>query len=213
MHRKIFLTSLVTFAGLTAAKPLCASTHVSSTFNDEREDYTTEGYATVDAPLSITGQIAENFDEYRNWSLEGINGDPENSRKFISLIKDIVYSKDYESGVFTVKYDVDLIFPFNRTDESLKFTISDIKRTAQGNLYSFQIDLNDDSMVINKFHILITLRETPAGQSVISFSSTFQLASIFAIFFSLKRYRQNVEWRILRIIENMNHFAEKLARN
>ena len=70
------------------------------------------------------------------------------------------------------------------------------------------LQIADSSLVIQRFDLEIRLEPGSSNASTdLHFTCHFALASLFDVFFSLKRYRYNVEWRILQIIRNLNHFA------
>ena len=213
MNPKVSL--LILFVAVYFSKQLNAKEKVDSIYDEKMEHYQTFGSIPVPLPFEKLGKIGNDFKSYNLWALKGINGDKENSREFISILKELIFIKQLKNetskhGFFNLIYDVDLIFPFGQTDSSLKLKIVE-HQEKDGILDSFKISLAEDSIVIKQFDLSIKLRESKDKQSFIDFSITFKLRKIFDMFFSLTKYRYNVEWRILTGISNLKDYSLSMS--
>lgn len=211
MNSRTIITGFFIWMQSLALLTASPATTVNSIYDENTNHYKTLGTASINLPYNLLGRIANDFKKYDLWALKGINGDSDNSRKFISILKQLLFSNNTRtnSGFFKMIYDVDLIFPFGQSDESLTFKVFEHQQ-VKGLLKKFKITLDEDSLVIDTFDLSVSLMEAQANKTIVEFSCTFKLVGIFDYFFSLERYRYNVEWRILKIIENLKFYAEHL---
>lgn len=184
----------------------------TTTYYDKDTDaYITTGTAKINGSIARLGMATSEYDKYRVWSLEGINGGASNPRRFISLIRDIQYRKAEGKQYFDVTYDVDLIWPFGSTGNQLPFEITG--EVWDGELLQRMVaSLAADSFFIDRFDLSLELIEV-AGSSAVKFVCQMKLSPIVDAFFSLEKYRKNIEWRILRVIGNLQGYVAAQSLN
>lgn len=182
------------------------SVEVESNYNSRNSSYQTKGKVVIPSSYRVVGKVGRKFDAYRNWALKNINGGPGNPKGFISILKDLRYNE--AKKYFLVIYDVDLVFPFGRSDRELNFRVLNLKE-SQGVLSGYSIGLDETSAVISDFSLKIKLGPAGKGQTVVEFESFFKLRWVFNQFFNLEKYKENVEFRILTIIENLKNHTKK----
>lgn len=200
--RILLLISTLIVSGWARAKTVS-----HSRYDKERAVFITEGEAVITVPYSIAGALGTEFENYRLWALNGINGGPDNPRNFMTLMKDLVYFTEPYAG-FMLIYDLDLIFPFARTDERLRFKITRFEKD-KGLLKSYAVVLDDHSFAISKFDYRMDAEAKGPNATVIKFRTEIKMSSVINVFFNLKKYQENVEWRILKMISNFIEYAQR----
>lgn len=188
-----FLGHVPVFAG--------ADIEAQTYFDDERNVYVTTGKAPIDGFINRLGAAAADYPRYREWSLIDINGDSDNSRRFISIIRDIEYQPALPRKFFDVTYDVDLIWPFGSEGKHLMFEIFPAA-WEQEELRKLTIRLAEENFFLDQFDLTMELEEQNQS-SELKFLFEMKLASFVDIFFSLEKYKKNIEWRIVRVIKNL----------
>lgn len=196
--------------------PLLTMTHTgwgngiitSSTQFDKKIDaYVTTGEVLSPIPVSHLATIANNFSNYNNWALKGINGGEGNPHKFLLQIREMTYIQREPWGRFQVNYDIDLLWPLGRKGNLITFDIVDATYKEKM-IKSLTIDLQEKSLFINTFRLHLEM-DTQQKQSRIRFHSTVKLASLIQLFFNLNNYKRNIEWRIIKVIKNLQAEADQ----
>ena len=157
----------------------------------------------IDVPLDRLCEVAGDFVSYGQWTLYSINNRPEGGR-FTILLKAVDYERTADSnhGVFNVKYDLDVIWPFGRTDQVIPFVIHKAVKRPEGGVDHLEIVLGNDSLLLDTFKVIL-LASGDAKKSVIRFKSEVAFASLVNPFFNLAGFRKNIEWRIVRVLKNL----------
>lgn len=195
-----------TFALLTVMPTWASESLETSTFYDKQRDlYVTAGTALIDGTLAQLGYAAGDYSKYRDWSLAGINGDADNPRRFISLVQDIRYRRGDSKQYFDITYDIDLIWPFGSKGNQLPFEISGEEWDGK-ELRRMVASLAGDSFFIDRFDLSLELIKV-SGSSAVKFVCEMKLAPIIDAFFSLEKYRKNIEWRVLKVIRNLQGYV------
>lgn len=201
------VTTLAIILSLYSIAPALASESLeTNTFYDrERDRYVTTGTALIDGTLAQLGYAAGDYSKYREWSLVGINGDTDNPRRFISLVQDIQYRAIGSKQYFDITYDIDLIWPFGSKGNQLPFEISGEEWDGK-ELRRMVASLAGNSFFIDRFDLSLELIKV-SESSAVKFVCEMKLAPIVDAFFSLEKYRKNIEWRVLRVIKNLQSYV------
>lgn len=206
------VVTLTIILSLVSVAPALASEAIeTSTFYDREKDlYVTTGTALIDGTLAQLGYAAGDYSKYRDWSLAGINGDADNPRRFISLVQDIRYRRVDSKQYFDITYDIDLIWPFGSKGNQLPFEISGEVWDGK-ELRRMVASLAGGSFFIDRFDLSLELIKV-SGSSAVKFVCEMKLTPIIDVFFSLEKYVKNIEWRVLKVIRNLQGYVISQSR-
>ena len=183
-------------------------------YDDDTDTYSTDGVVRLSVGIHDVARVAAAFREYRRWSLKGINGDEDNSRDFITLLRDVRYKAGgpRRVGTFKVKFDVDLIWPFGSEGNFIDFALIE-SRPLKGapedapHIDRMTIRMAGESAVLD--HFSLTLEASgDAQKSEVRFECRVKFISILDTFFSMARYKKNIEWRIIKVVKNLKVHLE-----
>lgn len=191
---------------LLAAAPAAAERVVTRTvYDDDREMFVTTGEVTLDVPFETVARVAGAFDRYRTWALVDINRRP-SGKPFITQFHDVRYLPGGAGGrgAFDLVYDVDLVWPFGSEGDIIRFAVADVRSVpgVPGAVQRLAVQLGGDSALIERFDLALWASGDAKG-SVVRFKSETRFVGIVDTFFSMSVYRRNVEWRIGKVIQNL----------
>ncbi len=178
-----------------------ASTHTY--YDDDRGMFMSRGEVRVGVPLNELAEVAGDFAHYGDWTLYGINDRP-GGGSFTIILKavDYVPGGSYGLGIFNIRYDLNVIWPFGRTNQVIPFEVAKAVRRPDGGVDHLEFVLGNDNMLLDTFKVV--LRASGDEQrSVVRFRSEVAFASLVDAFFTLKGFRKNIEWRIVRVLKNL----------
>ena len=171
-------------------------------YDDDADEFRTRGHVDLALPLSTVTRVAAAFDGYRLWALRNINikknGDP-----FITQLRDVRFrSQKGTLGRFVVTYDLDLVWPFGSEGDQIVFAVKTRRAHPQGGIDRLVVGLGEESALLNHFHLelIATGNET---RSRVSFYARVEILAVIDAFFSLGRYRENIEYRIVKVVQNL----------
>ena len=208
------IVALITLTGGSSwARADEVTTH--TVYDDEASAYVTRGRVRLKVPFETLTRVAGAFEKYRAWTLLGINGDKANSREFITLLRDVTFRRGGPRGrgYFDVRFDIDLLWPFGSEGNSLHFDIRRavyVEPRAERRVRTLEIGLMSDSMVLDTFSLRLEASGDAAGSEV-RFTCRVRFVSLIDTFFSMSRYRYNVEWRIIKVIQNLKAYVERTS--
>ncbi len=188
------------------ATPAAAERVVTRTvYDDDREMFVTTGEVTLDVPFETVARVAGAFDRYRAWALVDINRRP-SGKPFITQFHDVRYLPGGAGGrgAFDLVYDVDLVWPFGSEGDIIRFAVAEVRRVpgAPDAVQRLAVQLGGDSALIERFDLALWASGDAKG-SVVRFKSETRFVGIVDTFFSMSVYRRNVEWRIGKVIQNL----------
>ncbi|MBI4979498.1 MAG: hypothetical protein HZC28_18620 [Spirochaetes bacterium] len=163
--------------------------------NDNR--YVSEGTVHFDRPYTNIRHYLTDFDRYNAWAFRGLSGDDQVSKNFVLLLKGLTYAA--AANVFTVAYDVNLIWPFGSRQNTLVLGVTD-SDTIRAR--SIRFALSTPSILVNEAVVILTMSPSGSGSDV-HFYTIISVNSFFSLFFTMDTYKANVEWRIRRVIDNL----------
>ncbi len=194
------MLALVLLLGATAI-------HTKTLYDDERDEYTTFGSVRLDVPFDTLTRVAGDFAHYRDWSLKGINADGD--RDFISLLRDVRFRPRGSEGlgIFSLKFDVDLVWPFGSANNLIHFKVVRATPAPGGGVREMRVKLFGDNVMIDDFSLRLIAEPNGPGSRV-RFNSRTRFDGFFDTFLSMARYKKNVEWRIVKVIKNLKAHVE-----
>lgn len=196
----------VFFAFGAHAKPKPSA---ETTYNSDGDFFQTKGHVTVSVPYEKLGNIAADFPKYRDWTMHDINK-TKNGNKFSILFRDVVYRKGGRGrlGIFRIYFDLDWPWPFGAKNKRLDFAILEAEPNGAGGIKKLVIDLERKGALVKTFRL--DMRATGSDSaSRVDFESKVKFSGFVDTFFSLSRYRANIEYRLIKVIQNLQRHAEK----
>jgi len=171
-------------------------------YDDDHDEFRTRGHVDLDLPLSTVTQVAAAFDEYRLWALRKIN-QKKNGDAFITLLKDVRFRAGTgKMGAFAVTYDLDLVWPFGSEGEHLLFAVRTRRPHPAGGIDRLVVGLGEESALLNSFHLELEATGDER-RSRVSFYARVEILGVVDTFFTLGRYRRNIEYRIVKVVQNL----------
>ena len=107
-------------------------------------------------------------------------------------------------GHFIVGYDIDLVWPFGRTDQTIQFAVVHNHHPA-GGISALVLSLWGQNRAIKTFHLSLYGHGTHEV-SQIDFEAKVQLTGWIDVFFPLSVYRKNIEQRVVKVIVNLRRY-------
>lgn len=199
--------ALALTAGSAAADPVVTRT----VYDDDREMFVTTGRVTLAVPFEVVTRVAGAFADYRGWALADINRRP-GGKAFITQFHDVRYLPGGAGGrgAFDLVYDVDLVWPFGSEGDVIRFAVTEVRPVAgvSGGVERLAVRLGGDSALIESFDLVLWATGDGAG-STVQFKSETRFVGIVDTFFPMSVYRKNVEWRIGKVIQNLQAHVQK----
>ena len=206
------LSALLAIVTLCLPATAAAEAHVETRTTYEDGVYTTRGRVVLDVPVATLTRVAGDFGAWRTWSLRGINGEG-TDLDFITLIRDVHWRPGGAAGrgAFDIEFDVDLVWPVGSEGNLIRFALE--KQGHPGGdprrgIDHLQVGIWGGNVLISAFSL--TLDATgDAHTSEVRFSSKVGFASLINPFMTLARYKKNIEWRIVTVIQNLKRHLER----
>lgn len=194
-----------------ASLAFCAqAAPVARTIYDSDHDlFRTTGHVSVDVEIGTLGKIAGTFPAYRDWTMYQIN-EAKDGKKYSILFRDVKYRPGGRGklGIFRVYFDLDWPWPFGAKGKELDFAILKATPNGQGGINHLVIDLEEKGALLKTFRLDMVASQTSNGSRV-DFKAEVKFNGFVDTFFSLERYRQNIEYRVVKVILNLQKHAEK----
>ena len=202
LARVTFVLLLLTAGTAFADK----SVSVKTVYNDDTDTFRTRGQVTLDVPLQSVTEVAGKLNEYRRWALREINTKA-NGKSFIIQLRDLSHTSGgpFGHGLFRLKYDVDLVWPFGSKNQHIDFAVLDVNPNPKGGLDRLTVALHGPNKIIKTFS-LVLIAFGDEKRAVVDFEAQVQLTGFIDTFFPLSVYRRNIEYRIVKVIRNLKVF-------
>ncbi|MCA9540444.1 MAG: hypothetical protein KC620_16205 [Myxococcales bacterium] len=190
---------------------LADDVRLKSRYDDDADTFVTTGRVALAVPLSTVVDIAGAFDHYRDWALIDINRKPEGGQ-FIVQLRDFRFQPGGAAGrgALDLYFDVDLVWPFGAEGEILRFDLRE-KRPFGTGIDRLKVALGSDSSFVDQFDLVLWAEGDENGTAV-RFESRVKVNALVDPFFPLSVYRRNVEYRIAKVVRNLQTYVEQRAR-
>lgn len=196
---------------LCAAPAVADSVKTRTVYDDDREMFVTTGEVVLTVPFETVAKVAGAFAAYRDWALVDINRRP-GGKAFITRFHDVRYLPGGAGGrgAFDLIYDVDLVWPFGSENDLIRFAVKEVRPVAgvPGAVHRMAVELGGDSALIETFELVLWATGDTNGSRV-RFKSETRFVGIVDTFFPMSVYRKNVEWRIGKVIQNLQAHVQK----
>ena len=179
-----------------------------TTYDSDRDFFKTVGHVVVDVEMDLLSKIAGGFSAYRDWAMFEIN-QSKNGEAYSILFRDVVFREGGRGGlgIFRINFDLDWPWPFGAKGKTLDFAILKATPNGQGGINHLIIDLQKRGALLKTFRLDMIAK--PEGQgSRVDFVAKVKFNGLVDTFFSLARFRQNIEYRVVKVILNLQAHAE-----
>ena len=167
-----------------------------TTYNSNEDFFETKGHVVVDVKIELLSQIAGGFAAYRDWAMFEIN-QAKNGQDYSIIFRDVKYRSGGRGGlgVFRIYFDLDWPWPFGVKNKALDFAILTATPNEHGGISRLLIDLEKTGALLKTFRLDMTAKTTDQGSRV-DFVAKVKFNGLVDTFFSLARFRQNIEYRV-----------------
>ncbi len=169
----------------------------------EDKYYRTTGTFETDASFDMIRVVLTDFPSYRRWAVKGLGGTEPGTEDFIGLLKDTEYNP--EENTLDIIYDVRLPWPFGSTGNRATFLIKELDTTKS--YFSFALVMTDTSAVLKDASLRVRVYNEQKGRRIES-TAKVRFTFILNLFFNLPGYRKTIEWRIVRVMSNMEDYID-----
>lgn len=166
--------------------------------------YRTIGTMETEKPFDTVKDILTDFSSYNRWATRGLDGKEPGTENFVGLLKDTAY--DQNKNIFDIIYDVRLPWPLGSYDNKASFTVDDVY--AGGDAVSFVLNLTNNSALLKDASLSVCVYPDGEGCRVES-TALVRFTFLLNMFFSLPSYRKTIEWRIMRVMANMETYVDE----
>jgi len=189
--------------------------NIETSYEKSSSSYRTLGRVTLSVPIQAATHVIKDFSTYGEWALRGMNGEENNPRGFIALLREMrlqARPNEFDStsdGItqFEVLFDIDLVWPFGSRGNRIALVLDSFLED-QGQIRSFRLLLPDKNLILDQFLVQFDVDNRESGVEV-TFECRTRFASWIDVFFNVHRYKQNIEWRLLRLIQNLSERTEE----
>jgi len=208
MRTLLILTSIL-FLGAPSQSFGAPDLSVQTTYDDDRDVFITTGTVHLESSVDALQTVAGHLSQYGRWALRGINIKASGKPFIIKLRSvDFLPGPPYGKGHFKVGFDVDLVWPFRRKGQTIKFGVVEARKAPPAGIDRLEIDLYGSSRFIKGFRIVLVALPNGEG-SAVAFKAEVKLTGFIDTFFPLGVYRRNIEYRVVKVIENLRYFLMK----
>ncbi|MBT7767381.1 MAG: hypothetical protein HN730_09500 [Bdellovibrionales bacterium] len=183
-------------------------------YDKEKQSFITEANFKVDLSHHALTRIVADFANYNRWALDRINGESNEKSNVLTHVNSVKYLPDEQWGSFLLNFDLQLIWPLGHRGATINYQITNVKYSEDGKLLEkLTIALTEKNFTTREFILDLEFSPIDSRSGVeINFTCRTRLAAWLDIFFSLKRYRHDIEWRLVRVAENLQRVADNRRR-
>ncbi|MBN2050248.1 MAG: hypothetical protein JW760_07380 [Spirochaetales bacterium] len=205
MKRTIFFRLAACFLIFLSPDLFCLDIKTDFT---ESKDYRTVGIFSTAAEYNTVSRVLTDFESYNRWVLRGLDGKDPGTEDFIGLMKETVYHRERE--VLELIYDVRLPWPLGSLGNSALFDITILDRSS--NSLTFNLDMTNTSAALKSASLDVTV--FPENQGCrIETTALIHFSFFLNLLFNLPAYKKTIEWRIVRVMLNMEAFIETCVQS
>jgi hypothetical protein len=177
-------------------------------YDKDSQSFITESQFIVAAPPSTISAIVGDFANYNRWALNKINGNEAGEKNVLTYVNYVNHIPDEQWGSFLMNFDLRLVWPFGTEGATINYTITNVRYSDDGKLLEgLTISLTDQNFTTREFVLELEFASQGASAVQINFNCRLRLAAWLNFFFTLDRYRHDIEWRLLRVAENLRREA------
>jgi hypothetical protein len=204
-----WLVVIVIFLAVFGTTTMVNATPVThTTYDSDRDFFKTTGHVVVNVKIDLLSQIAGGFGAYRDWAMYEIN-QAKNGQDYSIIFQDVKYRAGGRGGlgIFRIYFDLDWPWPFGTKNKELDFAILTATPNEHGGINRLVIDLEKTGALLKTFRLDIAAKAFDQGSRV-DFVAKVKFNGLVDTFFSLARFRQNIEYRVVKVILNLQNHAE-----
>lgn len=204
-----WLVSILLILGvLSAGATVYAQPVTHTSYDSDKDFFKTTGHVVVNVKIDLLSQIAGGFSAYRHWAMFEIN-QAKNGQNYSIIFRDVKYRTGGRAGLglFRIYFDLDWPWPFGAKDKELDFAILMATPNEHGGISHLVIGLEKTGTLVKTFRLDMTATSTDQGSRV-DFVAKVKFNGFVDTFFSLARFRQNIEYRVVKVILNLQKHAE-----
>ncbi len=185
---------------------LIFTTVVLSAFEESQTLYTANRYFVTFGEIDFIKSVDEvsnsllKYNDYSQWALQGMDGVDHESEGLTVFFTDIRYCA--ENGVFIIDFDINLIWPFGSKGNEL-FLKPFQNLGENGELLSIEFVPQISTKLIEEASFEIVVVSLESGVTSVNYLTRVKLSKFLDFFFSLRSYKKNAEWYILKMTENL----------
>ena len=144
------------------------------------------------------------YNNYSDWAFNGMQGIDKESEGLIAFFTDISYSSS--ENLFSVTFDINLIWPFGRKGNVMKFRPSQTYSDS-GELEAITLIPELKGKMVEAARLDLYVNNHGSTASV-AYASRLKLSGFLDFFFSLRSYKKNFEWYIYKVAENLTEHLD-----
>lgn len=212
MKRFIFIQTILlilTTISANAQKASATTSHSKGTFTSTVK---IKGEVTNEA---VQATINTFFNQYKNnlnglfeWALKDLKLQGEADDLIVFNIKSHTLNNNMVNGVMDI-----IISPINKKYNNVKYNVSlNLKKTKDTpQIIELTYNMTDCEEVIKSASAVLTVTQSDAGTATCTLTANVQLTRFYNPMMSTKMYKEHIEWRFTKLVENL--YADALRRS
>ena len=164
----------------------------------ENGAFVTEGKVEYQAPAEQVVEVLGDFPGYSEWAVQGLDAHPNPKVDIIGIITDVAFS-DYPRDQFVFTYNLDLVWPFGRSDQLMRF---DMEHRKGPESMEMKLQLHDPGMTLNAGSLLLEAEGNAAG-STLRYTVLADFAWYIRPFFNPGNFEGTMRWRVEQVLKNL----------
>ena len=177
--------------------------HISTDYT-ENKHYRTIGIIDTSADFEVVGEVLTDFESYRKWAVRGLDGREPGSEDLIGLLTDTMYTDELDE--LTIMYDVRLPWPLGSEGNRAEFTVTDLSRNPTS--VSFDLVMKKTSALLKDASLQVNIYPEAEGCRIEA-TALVRFTFLLNLFFDLPGYKKTIEWRIVRVMTNMEDYIRE----
>ncbi|MBN1647160.1 MAG: hypothetical protein JW874_03935 [Spirochaetales bacterium] len=146
---------------------------------------------------AVIRQVLTDLAGYNDWALKGLDGKDEFSSTFIGILDALEYNASTHE--MNMRYTVNLPRPFASRGSILMKTF--VYESVDA--VTVEFNMEDANSAISKALVRFTIIDKGGDKAELQVYGAVRLRWYFDIFLSEKKYKEAVEWKILKIASNL----------
>lgn len=198
---------LMAFLLLVLINSLSAYSEPQTIYSEDKV-YITTGQFDFNQSADLVSLTLLKYNDYGKWALNGLQGINPGSEGLIAYFTDVEYFSEF--GFFLISYDINLIWPFGRKGNGMKF-VPNQYYSDTGELQSIVFIPVLETSFVKKTSLELYIRtDENSGLVSVDYTAKVKLSAFLNFFFNLKAYRKNFEWYIQKVVENLALYLNDL---
>jgi hypothetical protein len=193
LRRTCCITLVLVLAGFT----LSAGENIHTT--KENGAFITEGWIDSGSWTDEAWDELRDFSNYEAWAFTGLDGKDPVSARYIGLLTHLKYTAP---DIMVIVYDVNLPWPFGSKDNEARFTVRHFEADGREHIL---FEMEKPSIATESVTLEMTMDSGNMSERV-EYRASIRFTWLIDSFFSLPRYRRNIEQRIFRVLDNFQNW-------